>query len=179
MKLADLKRIPVGTRLRLVRSFLGPCDKPREVAKVQSNSIALKQLDKALAPLSWLTFPKASDFRDDGDGFTVLEDGEIAAQYKFDGAPSTVAAEPVTRPPVIFPVQVWCAWIGWQGGTIHEAFRTFRELPAERRAAFLAALVATPGLVDHYAHVADFRAVDAEATRLTQARETTAEDVRR
>jgi hypothetical protein len=36
---------------------------------------------------SWLAFPKASEFRDDGDGFSIVEryDGQeiLAVQYKF------------------------------------------------------------------------------------------------
>lgn len=99
MKLADLKRIAIGTKLRNVHSLMGPTpeDKQlREVAKVQSNGIGFKRPDKD--ELSWLYFPKAAHFRDDVDGFTILDEDEtirpeserdkpkplvIAAQYKF------------------------------------------------------------------------------------------------
>lgn len=83
MKLADLKRIAVGTRLRLVYCLFGPVPDHkqfREVSKVQSNGIYFRKSD---GQDSWLAFPKASEFRDNGDGFTVLEDGEVAAQYEF------------------------------------------------------------------------------------------------
>ena len=80
MKLADLKRIPVGTKLRLVHCLMGPCDKPREVLKVQTNAVVMLTPE---GKHSWLTLPKASDFRDDEDGFSILESGEVAAQYKF------------------------------------------------------------------------------------------------
>lgn len=84
MKLSDLKRLPVGTKLRLVNCLMGPCDKAGTVVKVQSNAIAFSQDDRpGENRVSWLYFPKASDFRDDLDGFTILEDGAIAAQYKF------------------------------------------------------------------------------------------------
>ena len=85
MKLADLKRLPIGTKLRLVNCLMGPVPdgkQSRIVAIVQSNAIALNRPD-APDRLSWLWFPKAKDFRDDGDGgFSILEEGEIAAQYK-------------------------------------------------------------------------------------------------
>lgn len=99
MKLADLKRIAIGTKLRVVHCLLGPVaeDKQlREVAKVQSNAIGFKRPGKD--ELSWLWFPTADRFRDDGDGFTILDEDEswrpdseqhkpkplvIGAQYKF------------------------------------------------------------------------------------------------
>jgi hypothetical protein len=65
MKLADLKRIPVGTKLRLVHCLMGPCDKPREVLKVQTNAVVMLTPE---GKHSWLTLPKASDFRDDWGG---------------------------------------------------------------------------------------------------------------
>jgi len=87
MKLADLKRIKVGTRVNLIASLLGPSDIPRwrTVKKVHSNSIEFSPDGSMTSRSSWLYFPKAKNFRDDGDGFTILEEGEVAAQYVFDG----------------------------------------------------------------------------------------------
>lgn len=92
--LADLKRIPIGTKLRIVRCLIGPVapeKQARTVAKVQSNAIAFQRPDKA--ELSWLTFPKASEFEPTENGFRVLErdpegKGEtdrvvVAAEYVF------------------------------------------------------------------------------------------------
>lgn len=83
MKLADLKRLSIGTKLRLVHCLMGPVSddkQPREVRRFQSNGMFLLKPD---GRESWLDFPKASQFRSDDDGFTIFEDGEIAAQYKF------------------------------------------------------------------------------------------------
>jgi hypothetical protein len=95
--LAELKRIPVGTRLRLVRTLMGPTDKPRVVAKVQANAIAFRTEDDRL---SWLNLPKAKDFEPTEHGFRVWdtwdpggpqERREIGAEYVFEvsseGAP--------------------------------------------------------------------------------------------
>lgn len=99
MKLADLKRIPVGTKLRLVHCLLGPCDKQRTVSAVHSNAIEfhgpdVKPRADGQPGTSWLYFPKARDFKPVGDGtrpgFTIYEsvnrDGtpEIAARYIFE-----------------------------------------------------------------------------------------------
>ena len=83
MRLADLKRIKVGTKLRLVHCLLGPCDWPREVTEVLSTGIWMKRLDENPDSVSWLSYPKAKDFRDDGDGFSIMEGDEVAVQYKF------------------------------------------------------------------------------------------------
>ena len=91
MKLADLKRIPVGTKLLLVHCLMGPVEadkQPRTVREVRSNALLMDK--PGTERPSWLYFPKAAYFRDDGDGFAVLEDhpknaGEkiVGAQYKF------------------------------------------------------------------------------------------------
>lgn len=56
---AALKRIPVGTKLRLVRSLLGPCNKLRELHAVRSADLVFKVLDvgdKKYGQLSYLSF---------------------------------------------------------------------------------------------------------------------------
>lgn len=90
MKLSDLKRLPVGTKLLLVNCLMGPVpeDKQyREVAEVKSNAIKFKFKFNGVEKFSYLYFSKNS-FRDDGDGFTIFDnDGYggrvLAAQYKF------------------------------------------------------------------------------------------------
>lgn len=97
MKLADLKRLPVGTRLRNVESLLGPTPEDKQlriVAKVQSNAIAFSRPGETR--LSWLHFPKASLFESEPNGFVIYElddyssvDREnkpvkvVAARYRF------------------------------------------------------------------------------------------------
>lgn len=84
MKLSDLKKLPVGTKLRCVTNFQGPCDLPREIVKMQTNGMHLR------GPVSsggeditgWCEFPKADGFRDDGDGFTLTKKG-LEVSYKF------------------------------------------------------------------------------------------------
>ena len=85
MKLADLKRIAVGTRLRLVHCLMGPVSEVNQlriVRAVHSNSIEMERDGKAES--SWLYFGKAKDFRDDGDGFAFMEGERVCAQYKFE-----------------------------------------------------------------------------------------------
>lgn len=83
MKLADLKRIPVGTKLVNVRCLLGAQRKEREVYRVHSNSIEFigEGLDPGIT--SWLYFPKAKDFVPTEKGFQILENGQIAVEYEF------------------------------------------------------------------------------------------------
>lgn len=85
MRLADLKRLPVGTRLLLVHTLLGPEPQPklRVIHAVHSGAIEFTGDGIAPGRSSWLQFPKARDFRDDGDGFTIFDDGHVAAQYRF------------------------------------------------------------------------------------------------
>jgi hypothetical protein len=93
--LADLKRIPIGTRLRLVKSLMGPTSKLRIVAKVQSNSIAFDGDDIKPGHHSWLNLPKAADFEPTSNGFRIYdtwdpggpgERREIGAEYVFEEA---------------------------------------------------------------------------------------------
>ena len=92
-KLADLKRLPLGTKLRLTRSLLGPCNKLREVAKLQTNGMWFKQLDKpGDERLSWLDFPKAKDFQVTDKGFDILIDGRVEVTYEYVNDEVQVAA---------------------------------------------------------------------------------------
>jgi hypothetical protein len=85
MKLADLKRLPVGTEMRIVQNVRGSCDKKRKVVRVHSDAMELSGDDVPADKTSWLDFPKARQFRDDGDGFTILTtNGEVLARYKFN-----------------------------------------------------------------------------------------------
>jgi hypothetical protein len=87
MKLADLKRIAVGTELILTHCLLGPRNNKRKVHEVTATGIWFTGPDLGKGKYSWLGFPKAKEFRDDGDGFSIVEiyeDKEIlAVQYKF------------------------------------------------------------------------------------------------
>lgn len=92
MKLADLKRLPIGTELRNVRSLMGPTPPEkqlRKVVKIQSNAI-LFQREGTTEP-SYLFFPKASEFESTENGFRVFSSyegregiiRELAAEYEF------------------------------------------------------------------------------------------------
>jgi len=83
MKHADLKRLPVGTRLTLVNCLMGPCNKPRTLKKITSNALLFEPDDKP-GTISWLYFGKAKDFRAEENGFSIIDiDGNIAASYRF------------------------------------------------------------------------------------------------
>jgi len=82
MKHADLKRLAVGTKLRLVESLMGPTPpekQERTVARVQSNGIWFA----TPTGRSWLSFGKASEFRETPGGFALYEGEEVAARYVF------------------------------------------------------------------------------------------------
>jgi hypothetical protein len=93
--IAEVLRIPVGTRLRLVRSLLGPCDKRRTVIQAQSRGLILRVEDDGLAKgeSSWLRFSPGDKIEPRINGFAVLtfvDDAhdtslrrEIAAEYQF------------------------------------------------------------------------------------------------
>jgi len=80
--LAALKRIPVGTRLRLIDSLIGPCDKPRTVKQVRSADIIM------LTPEgtdSYLTL-KGVRLSPTENGFRLFEkwNGGLCAEYRFE-----------------------------------------------------------------------------------------------
>lgn len=86
MRLADLKRLPVGTKLKLVRSLMGavpPEKQDRIVDEHQSNGMWFKVPWKDEHARSWLPYPKAPQLVTNDDGFSIMEGDEIAAQYQF------------------------------------------------------------------------------------------------
>lgn len=40
-----------------------------------------------------------------------------------------------------YTFDLWCLWRGWDGGTIHEAFRYFRQMPMHEKDSFCGFLV--------------------------------------
>lgn len=42
---AAIKRIPVGTRLRLIHSLVGPCNMGKKVYEIKSNCIVMENTD--------------------------------------------------------------------------------------------------------------------------------------
>lgn len=84
--LADLKRLPVGTRLKMVEFYGHPVDFKRIIVEVNSNSLALagtgtiNDKDKQVVN-SYLSFPKAKNFLATEDGFAILENGKVALRY--------------------------------------------------------------------------------------------------
>ncbi len=73
MKLADLKRLPIGTKLRLVESLLGPCDKLRVLAMVRATQLVFTCPDRDNR-FSYLALPKAKNLEETPDGFAIYED---------------------------------------------------------------------------------------------------------
>ncbi len=72
MKLADLKRLPIGTKLRLVDCLTGPCNKPRVLAMVRATCLVFTCPDRD-GKFSYLTLPSAKNFRETPDGFAIYE----------------------------------------------------------------------------------------------------------
>lgn len=69
--LAQLKKLPVGTKLRLIWRFGKELNEEKEIAKVQSNAIAFKKGDG----LSWLYLPPAARMEFTGRGFIIYAQG--------------------------------------------------------------------------------------------------------
>lgn len=88
---ADLKRLPIGTRLRLVHCLMGPCSKLRVLERVNSVDLMFSGDGIAAGAVSHLPIPKASQFKPTGTGFQVLEGTEVAAEYVFEPEAAPVA----------------------------------------------------------------------------------------
>jgi hypothetical protein len=85
---AELKRLPIGSRLRLVYCLLGTTDKARVLARVESRNLLFTGDGIPAGRFSYLPIPRASEFRPTSDGFEVMEGAEVAARYVLekDGA---------------------------------------------------------------------------------------------
>ncbi len=85
---AAIKRLPIGTRLYLVNTLVGPTRRLQEVAKVQSNAVAFTVLDGPKAgKLSWLYLDgEGQTVEATEKGFRVMEEGHLAAEYEFPEA---------------------------------------------------------------------------------------------
>lgn len=82
---ADLKRIPIGTRLRLTHSLMGPTPPEKQwrtVREVRSKDMIVEP-DCKPGSRSYMGFPKASDLRVTAVGFDVYEDTTLCASYSF------------------------------------------------------------------------------------------------
>lgn len=73
---AELKRLPVGTKLQLIHTLLGPTKKIRVIKKVASNYLILTTEDNKDSYLYL-----SGKFESTKDGFRILEDSRIAAEY--------------------------------------------------------------------------------------------------
>lgn len=85
--IADLKRLPIGTRLYLIRNMLGPCNPSlRTIQRPRNGGIVLRVEDPDhvhKGAESFLPLSKAK-FRATDGGFAILQNGEVAAEYRFD-----------------------------------------------------------------------------------------------
>lgn len=104
LKVSHLKKLPVGFKLRQTHNLFGPCDKLREVSRVQSNGVWFKQLDKpGESRESWLQFPTAKDFVATEDGFEIREGDTVACKYSYVvEAPATLTLGAGHQPPTHF-----------------------------------------------------------------------------
>lgn len=80
---ADLKRLPIGTKLRLIRHLLGTANASRTLARVNSVYLMFKVDGKN--ELSHLPIPRASHFFPTENGFCITEEnGEVGVEYVFE-----------------------------------------------------------------------------------------------
>jgi hypothetical protein len=87
--LAALKRLPLGTRLRLVRNHSGPMDSGRVLVEVQSKSIGLRiddPSDKRHGEVSWYEFKPGFRVAARPNGFAILHHDQVHVEYRFDAA---------------------------------------------------------------------------------------------
>ena len=84
---ADVRRIPVGTKLRVVRTLMGPCaPSGRIVKQARSRDVVLTIDDpghKYCGQDSYLTFPAGTKVEPRDRGFAVIAGGEVACEYEF------------------------------------------------------------------------------------------------
>jgi hypothetical protein len=88
----DLKKIPVGTQLRLVQTEHGPCNLLRTVKAVHTHGLELE--GEGLGPFSsWLYYPKRNEFRRLPDGFAIVSKKtrssptrRVLARYRYTGS---------------------------------------------------------------------------------------------
>jgi hypothetical protein len=84
LTVAELKRrLQVGTKLRLVHSLLGPCNKDRIVAGQNTANVWFTGTGIKPNAASYLNWPKAKDLIETSTGFEILEDGKVAARYEW------------------------------------------------------------------------------------------------
>lgn len=87
MKLSDLKRLPLGTRLILKTCFGVPVNVGRKLIRTQSNA-HIFEVDGKPGSQSYLWFPKSAELVDIPNGFRIMEDGRGAVEYEFETMPT-------------------------------------------------------------------------------------------
>jgi hypothetical protein len=82
---AAVKRIPVGTKLMLVHTLLGPTHSPREVVQVKSNHLVMRREDNQLSYLYLDQTHETVEATERGFRIVLNEAGskQIAAEYTF------------------------------------------------------------------------------------------------
>lgn len=85
MTIAELKRRLVpGTRLRLMNSLMGPCDKARKVEKTNTVEFMLSGDGIQEGKLSHAYWPKKGALFETADGFEIYDEEELALAYKWE-----------------------------------------------------------------------------------------------
>lgn len=78
---ADLKRLPIGQRLTLVKSLFGDCYEPRKIHAIKSNRIVM-QLDNGKTSNLYLDQAEVKlEATEDGFLMRYSETGKVCAQY--------------------------------------------------------------------------------------------------
>jgi len=89
MKLSDLKRLPIGTRLYLLECLTGPVPKDKQgrtIVKVRSADLIV-EADHKHGSRSHLAFPPAKEFEATENGFIIYDPGYDRTGFDADGKP--------------------------------------------------------------------------------------------
>lgn len=87
LSIAAIKRLPVGTKLTLVNSLMGPCRKTRTVHRHQSN--ALTFTGEGIESESYLHFNTGDKVKETTKGFQILDaEGHLMAEYEMGHNPA-------------------------------------------------------------------------------------------
>lgn len=86
---AAVLRLPKGTKLRIIRSMLGPCPPTGRIVKeVHSRDVVMTVDDPTSnSKESWL-YLKGAKVEARPNGFVVMHDGEVSTEYEFAPAGS-------------------------------------------------------------------------------------------
>lgn len=86
--IAAIKRIPIGTKLIVIHSLLGPCSSGRIVKKIRSKDVVMTINDPGHKNNGQDSYLTLNDVRveNTGRGFRLInkDDGETCVEYMFE-----------------------------------------------------------------------------------------------